>query len=207
MAPPTANERMIATQIEARGVRDGRVLAALRRVDRAWFVPPELLAAAYDDCPLAISHGQTISQPYIVGLMTALLDPQPDDRVLEVGTGTGYQTAILAELAGEVWSVEVIADLAVSARRRLSGLGYARVSVVDGNGWDGLAAHAPFDGIVVTAAPDRIPERLCEQLAPGGRLVLPVGVESQELWVVTRRPDGGLDRRSEGGVRFVPMVR
>jgi protein-L-isoaspartate(D-aspartate) O-methyltransferase len=200
------NDTMVDRQIRARGVTDERVLAAMRRVDRALFVPASLRGEAYCDCALPVSHGQTISQPYIVGLMTGLLAPLESDKVLEVGTGTGYQTAILAELAREVWTLEVVPDLAASARRRLDEMGYANIRFADGDGWAGLPTEAPFDAIIVTAAPDRVPEALLSQLAPGGRLVIPVGIGEQELYVHTRRADGSIDQRAAGGVRFVPMI-
>jgi protein-L-isoaspartate(D-aspartate) O-methyltransferase len=200
------NDRMIDLQVRARGVTDEAALAAMRRVDRALFVPAALAREAYDDCALPVSHGQTISQPYIVGLMTGLMRVTPEDKVLEVGTGTGYQTAILAELAREVWTLEVVPELAASARCRLEGLGYRNIRFEEGDGWRGLPEQAPFDAIMVTAAPDRVPDALLMQLAPEGRLVIPVGVDDQELYVYTRREGGGIDRRPAGGVRFVPMV-
>jgi protein-L-isoaspartate(D-aspartate) O-methyltransferase len=210
-APPdpmaAAREAMVASQIEARGVKDPRVLAALRRVERHRFVPDRLRPAAHDDRPLPIGHDQTISQPYIVALMTELAAVRPGARVLEVGTGSGYQAAVLSVLAGEVYTIEIVAPLADEARRRLAALGYGNVSVRTGDGYRGWPEHAPFDAILVTAAPPEIPEPLLRQLALGGRLVAPVGPDGgdQQLVVVERTPSG-LARRSVLPVRFVPMT-
>ncbi len=182
-----SNNRMIAEQIAARGISDPRVLAAMRSVDRVLFVPEEVSDEAYADHPLPISHKQTISQPYIVGYMTALLQVRPDDRVLEIGTGTGYQTAILARLAREVWSLEIIAELAHTARPRLRRLGIRNAHILLGSGWEGLPERAPYDRILVAAAPPDVPAVLTDQLAVGGRLILPVGPENnQELILITR---------------------
>ncbi|MDJ0787531.1 MAG: protein-L-isoaspartate(D-aspartate) O-methyltransferase [Myxococcota bacterium] len=199
-------ERMVAEQIEARGIRDPRVLAALRKVERHRFVPEDRAASAYTDGPLPIGHEQTISQPFIVASMTELLEPEAGDRILEVGTGSGYQAAVLAELVAEVHTIEIVPELAETSRRLLAELGYDNVSVVTGDGWKGLPERAPFDGIVVTAAPATIPPPLLEQLAVGARLVIPVGGRDQEMRVVERTEEG-LEERELYGVRFVPLVR
>ena len=179
---------MVATQIAARGVTDPAVLEAMRTVPREAFVPPELAELAYDDMPLPIGEGQTISQPYIVALMTAALRPSPTDRVLEIGTGSGYAAAVLHCLVKEVYTIERLEKLYRLARRRLRRLGYHNVAVHHGNGTLGWPAHAPYDGIVVTAGGPTIPTALQEQLALGGRLVMPVGAQptQQRLVRVTR---------------------
>jgi protein-L-isoaspartate(D-aspartate) O-methyltransferase len=199
-------ERMVRDQIEARGVRDPRVLEAMRTVPRHRFVPDASLRQAYADHPLPIGEGQTISQPFIVASMTELLDPQPGDRVLEVGTGSGYQAAVLSRLVAHVYSIELVPELAERARSRLRELGYENVEVITGDGYAGLPEHAPFDAIVVTAAPPEVPPALVEQLAVGGRLVIPVGRWDQVLRVIERTADG-VAERSEYPVRFVPLVR
>jgi protein-L-isoaspartate(D-aspartate) O-methyltransferase len=196
---------MVVTQIEARGVQQPCVLDAMRRVPRERFVPAPLENDAYRDGPLSIGRGQTISQPYIVALMTALIDPSPDMRVLEIGTGSGYQAAVLAECVADVFTIEIIPELGRQAAERLEGLSYTNVHPRVGDGYDGWPDEAPFDGIVVTAAPSQIPEPLLDQLAIGGRLVIPVGRGSQDLVVVTRT-EQGLEQRIETPVRFVPMT-
>jgi len=198
-------ERMVRTQIEGRGVRDARVLEAMRAVPRHRFVPEHLRHSAYDDGPLSIGHGQTISQPYIVAVMTELLAPEPDDVVLDVGTGSGYQAAVLAKLVKRVYSIEIVPALADEARTRLAALGYANVEVITGDGWAGLPAHAPYDGVLVAAAPPEVPKALLDQLAMGARLVIPVGAWEQDLRVYERAPSGITDR-TIFGVRFVPLV-
>jgi len=198
-------ERMVARQIAARGVTDARVLEALRQVERHLFVPARLAAEAYADRALPIAHGQTISQPYIVALMTELAAVKPTARVLEVGTGSGYQAAVLAVLAREVYTIEIVAPLADEARERLRRLGHQNVFVRAGDGYRGWPEKAPFDAILVTAAPPEIPAPLLEQLAPGGRLVAPVGRDRQEL-VVVEKGERGLTRRSVLPVIFVPMT-
>jgi len=198
--------RMVAEQIEARGIRDPRVLTALLRVPRHRFVPTDLAADAYRDHPLPIGHGQTISQPYIVAYMTEALELRPSDKVLEIGTGSGYQAAVLAEAADEVFSVEIVADLADRATRLLRDLGYANVRVRHADGYAGWPEHAPFDAIMVTAAPDHVPEPLVQQLASGGRMIIPVGAGDQELRVI-RKTEQGLVERSTIPVRFVPFTR
>lgn len=199
-----AREAMVEAQIAARGIRDSGVLAAMRAVPRHAFVPAAHVDDAYADRPLEIGHEQTISQPYIVALMTELAGVKPGDRVLEVGTGSGYQAAVLAELGARVYSIEIVEALARSADERLSGLGYD-VTVRAGDGYRGWPEHAPFQAIVITAAPPAIPEPLKEQLAVGGTLVAPVGRNQQELIAVTRT-ETGFDRRSMLPVRFVPMT-
>ncbi len=188
-------------------ITDSRVLKAIARVPRAEFVPPELREQAHSDLPLPIGYGQTISQPYVVALMTQLLRLEPDDRVLEVGTGSGYQTAILAELAREVYSIEAIKELAEAARERLHRLGYRNVHVRHGDGALGWPEHAPYDAIIVTAAPERVPPALIEQLAEGGRMVIPIGPEyaDQMLWLVEKREDH-IHTQPIAPVRFVPLI-
>jgi protein-L-isoaspartate(D-aspartate) O-methyltransferase len=202
----TDRESMVRTQIEARGVSDPRVLDAMRRVPRERFVPPQQAGAAYADHPLPIGHGQTISQPYIVAFMSEAARVVPTDIVLEIGTGSGYQAAVLGELAQHVYTIEVVADLADQATGVLRDLGYANVTVRHGDGYEGWPEHAPFDAIVVTAAPPEVPEALRQQLKVGGRMVVPVGTDWQELMVIERTADG-FDERSVLPVRFVPMVK
>jgi protein-L-isoaspartate(D-aspartate) O-methyltransferase len=198
--------RMVETQIVARGVRDPRVLAAVRKVPRHQFVDPAQRAQAYEDHPLPIPGNQTISQPYIVALMTELLELEPSSRVLEIGTGSGYQSAVLAELAEEVFTIEIVPELARLAASRLKGLGYGNVTVREGDGYRGWPEHAPFDGIIVTAAPERIPQPLLDQLAPGGIMVIPVGGFFQELKVFRKSADGRVTEKDILPVRFVPMT-
>ncbi|HWR98571.1 MAG TPA: protein-L-isoaspartate(D-aspartate) O-methyltransferase [Candidatus Methanoperedens sp.] len=197
--------QMVDRQIAGRDVRDPRVLAALRAVPRHRFVPADWLAEAYEDHPLPIGEGQTISQPYIVALMSELLVLRGGERVLEVGTGSGYQAAVLAELAGEVYSIEILEPLARQAAATLAGLGYTRVQVRAGDGYLGWPEAAPFDAIIVTAAPDHVPQPLVDQLKVGGRLVIPVGQYYQELVVCTKTATG-IERRGVLPVRFVPMT-
>jgi protein-L-isoaspartate(D-aspartate) O-methyltransferase len=198
--------RMVEAQIAARGVRDPRVLAAMRKVPRHLFVDSAARAQAYEDHPVPIGNNQTISQPYIVALMTELLELPPRGRVLEIGTGSGYQSAVLAEIAAEVYSIEILPELAQAAGKKLKELGYANVEVREGDGYRGWAEHAPFDAIIVTAAPERIPQPLVEQLAVGGRMVIPVGGFFQELKVFTREKDGRMSEKDIVPVRFVPMT-
>lgn len=197
--------RMVEQQIERRGVESPRVLEAMRSVERHRFVPDDAVRHAYDDSPLRIGHGQTISQPYIVALMTELLDPQDTDRVLEIGTGSGYQAAVLSLLVAEVYSIEIVEALGVSSRDRLEVLGYDNVQVRIGDGYQGWPENAPFDKIIITAAPPEIPPKLVAQLADGGRMVLPVGEAYQQLVLLERRGDV-IEERTITGVRFVPMV-
>jgi protein-L-isoaspartate(D-aspartate) O-methyltransferase len=198
-------ERMVARQLEARGIADPAVLAALREVPRHLFVPEAYRGEAYDDHPLAIGHEQTISQPYVVAAMTEAAGVVRGERVLEVGTGSGYQAAVLAELGAHVWSIEIVEPLAASATRALEAAGYTDVRVRAGDGYRGWPEHAPFDAILLTAAPDHVPQPLLDQLAGGGRLVLPVGDRNQEL-LVYERTATGFERRRLFGVRFVPMT-
>lgn len=199
-------DRMVTTQIAARGISNPRVLRAMRTVPRDRFVPASQQANAYQDRPLPIGHRQTISQPYIVALMSELANVGPGSRVLEVGTGSGYQAAVLAEMGARVYSIEIVAPLAKQAKRTLDALGYGtRVTVRTGDGYAGWPSEAPFDAVVVTAAPPKIPAPLKEQLAVGGRLVIPVGEHHQRLQVVTRR-DKGFRERTVIPVRFVPMT-
>jgi protein-L-isoaspartate(D-aspartate) O-methyltransferase len=196
---------MLTEQLEGRGISDPRVLDAMRRVPRHRFVPKHLRGRAYDDNPLPIGSGQTISQPYIVAVMTQHLDLDASDTILEIGTGSGYQAAVLSVLVKRVYSIEIIPELAQDARKTLKELGYDNVVVISGDGYRGLPDHAPFDGIIVTAAPKAIPQPLLDQLAMGARLVIPVGVHYQELMVVERTAEG-MESREIFPVRFVPMT-
>ena len=199
-------ERMVRTQLVARDIVDQRTLAAMGKVPRHLFVPAEQLRLAYEDTPLPIGHEQTISQPYIVALMTQLAQAAPGKKALDVGTGSGYQAAVLAETCSKVYSIEILCDLAAEAQARLARLGYTNVVGRCGDGYRGWPEAAPFDVIIVAAAPTEVPAPLVEQLAPGGRLVIPVGGGSQELLVIERGKDGTIRRWSAGGVRFVPMT-
>ena len=187
---------------------DPRVMQVMAKVPRDKFVPPEMQAAAFDNGPLPIGHGQTISQPYIVALMTDLVQPQPEHVILEVGTGSGYQTAILSELCRKVYSVEVVPALSETAAALLNRLGYHNVETRIGNGYQGWPEHAPYDGIIVTAAASHIPQPLIDQLKPGGRLVIPVGLpySYQELMLVSKDTQGDIHSRSVLGVAFVPLI-
>ena len=198
--------RMVEEQIRGRGLRDPKVLAAVEQVPRHRFVPEEARAKAYADQPLPIGYGQTISQPYIVALMTSLLGIKRGDRVLEIGTGSGYQAAVLSRIAGEVYTMEIVSPLAERARRTLAELGYDNVHVRTGDGYKGWPDRAPFDAILVTAAPPIVPEPLLHQLKVGGRLVLPVGDYFQNLTVYTKRRDGSFEKEKVLPVRFVPMT-
>jgi len=198
-------EAMVRRQIEERGVQDPLVLKAMRKVPRQRFVPENSRPDAYNDYPLPIGHNQTISQPYIVAFMTEQLGLRGGEKVLEVGTGSGYQAAVLAEIAGAVYSIEIICELADSAQARLKILGYKNITVRCGDGYRGWPEQAPFDAIIVTAAPGKIPQPLLDQLKPGGRMVIPVGELMQELVLVSKLKDGRLEEKNVLPVRFVPM--
>ena len=197
--------RMITEQLRARNIQNERVLAAMTRVERHLFVPENVRAHAYADHPLPIGHQQTISQPYIVAFMSEALDVQPDHRVLEIGTGSGYQAAILGELAREVYTIEIVEPLAATARETLARLGYRNVHVRTGNGYAGWPEEAPFDRVMVTAAPDEVPAALVAQLKVGGIMAIPVGTGTQELRIL-RRTDAGMETLKTLPVMFVPMT-
>jgi len=197
---------MVREQIQARGITDARVLDAMREVKRHLFVPGESAHDAYEDHPLPIGEGQTISQPYIVALMSELLALKPEDRVLEIGTGSGYQAAILSKLASAVYTIEIVPSLGEAARKRLELLDYDNVQVRIGDGYKGWPDEAPFDAIIVTAAPPELPRALVDQLAEGGRMVVPVGTNYQELLFVEKK-NGEISKRVVTAVRFVPMVK
>jgi protein-L-isoaspartate(D-aspartate) O-methyltransferase len=189
-----------------RGITNRRVLAVMGKVPRHEFVPRELRAHAYGDYPLPIGYGQTISQPYIVGFMTEKLEPKPTDKVLEVGTGSGYQAAVLAELVSKVWTVEIVEPLARRAEADLKRLGYTNVQVRAGDGYQGWAEAAPFDAIIVTCAPDHVPQPLVDQLRENGRMLIPVGpLEDQTLYVLRKR-GGKIEKQAVLAVRFVPLT-
>ncbi len=202
-----AREEMVQTQIIARGIEDERLLKALLKVERHMFVPEKMQGFAYSDRPLPIGEGQTISQPYIVALMTELLKLDGDEKVLEIGTGSGYQAAILGELAKKVYTIEIVEPLAKRSQKLLQDLGYENITVKYGDGFFGWEEHAPFDAIVVTCAPSHIPQPLIDQLAEGGRMVIPVGPEWrwQDLFVV-KKSQGKIEKEKVAPVRFVPMT-
>lgn len=200
-------KKMVENQITDRGVKDDRVINAMKNTPRHLFVPPPYRGQAYQDRPLPIGHGQTISQPYIVALMTELLNLDGDEKVLEIGTGSGYQAAILAKLAKQVYSIEVVKALAESSDELLKRLGHENVEVKYGDGYQGWPQHAPFDRIILTAAPKETPPKLVEQLKPGGIMVLPEGADLQKLKIITKNEDGSINTRTKGFVRFVPMVK
>ncbi len=199
-------QAMVEGQLRRRGIVSEPVLEAMNHVPRHRFVPPEITHASYNDCPLPLGHGQTISQPYIVALMTELSRPRATDRVLEVGTGCGYQTAVLASLVNEVYSIEIVPALAHEAEHRLSQLGYHNVHIRIGDGHEGWSQFAPFDIILVAAAPPRVPQPLVDQLARGGRMVIPVGRVEQRLLLIERSVDGSLNESYIIPVAFVPMT-
>lgn len=198
---------MVDQQLIQRGIANPRILDAMRTVPRHAFVPEEVRELAYDDRPLPIGHGQTISQPYIVAFMTEKLDPAPGDRVLEIGTGSGYQAAVLSRLVKEVYTIEIVAPLADSAKQALAATGCDNVFVKIGDGYQGWAEHAPFDAIIVTAAPDHVPRPLIEQLKEGGRMAIPVGgSNSAQMLKIYRKHGDELKVEEELPVRFVPMT-
>lgn len=198
-------ERMVKKQLELRGIKDKAVLSAMRKVKRHLFVPSDLKDFAYADRPLPIGYEQTISQPYIVAYMTEAARLKPEARVLEIGTGSGYQAAVLAEIVSKVYTIEIIEPLAESAKERLKDLGYDNIEIRFGDGYKGWKEFAPYETIIVTAAPPTIPDLLLDQLAIGGRMVIPIGSVFQELYLITRT-ETGYDRESLLPVRFVPMV-
>jgi protein-L-isoaspartate(D-aspartate) O-methyltransferase len=199
-------DKMVRTQIEARGVRDPQVLSAMRKVPRHKFVPEQEIQYAYEDNPLPIGYQQTISQPYIVAYMTEALRLKKSDRVLEIGTGSGYQAAVLAEIADSVYTIEIVEPLCRQAQATLAFLKYKNVFVKCGDGYLGWPEHAPFDAIILTAAPEIIPQSLLDQLGTGGRLIAPIGKYIQDLILYTKMPDGTIDKRDLISVRFVPMT-
>lgn len=204
----TARKEMVRTQLARRDITDLRVLQVMEKVPRHRFIPRAGWGEAYEDHPVRIGYGQTISQPYIVASMTQAVEPDPADRVLEIGTGSGYQAAVLAELGAQVWTIEIVEPLGLRAAKTLGELGYDSVHVRIGDGWAGWPEAAPFDRVLVTAAPDQVPRALVEQLAPGGRLVIPVGPQDrgQELLVVSLGEAGEQRVERVVPVRFVPMT-
>jgi protein-L-isoaspartate(D-aspartate) O-methyltransferase len=198
--------QMVDIQIRGRGVANPEVLRAMAAVPRHRFVPQAMQSMAYQDRPLPIGQGQTISQPYIVALMSELLDLKPGQRVLEIGTGSGYQAAVLAEMGVQVYTIEIIPELGRRAEKAMAETGYGQVRVKIGDGYQGWPAKAPFDGIIVTCAPTQIPEPLKEQLAEGGRMVIPVGRQGVQELVLLTRHDGRIEQKKIIDVRFVPMV-
>ncbi|MDO8126488.1 MAG: protein-L-isoaspartate(D-aspartate) O-methyltransferase [Candidatus Brocadiales bacterium] len=201
--------KMVERQIKAMGVKDPRVLKAMQSVPRHLFIPEGLRQHSYEDTPVPIGSGQTISQPYIVAFMTELLDLDKNDTVLEVGTGSGYQAAVLAEIVKQVFTIEIKEELGLEAEERLKEMGYTNIDVRIGDGYNGLPDEAPFDAIIVTAAPTHIPQPLVNQLRPGGRMVIPVGplYETQSLVLITKKEDGEILRETITLVRFVPLLR
>lgn len=199
-------EEMVRYQIEERGVRDIEVLNALRKVERHLFVPGEVKSYAYQDRPLPIGYGQTISQPYIVAFMTEILDLEKQDKVLEIGTGSGYQTAILAEICDSVYTIEVVPELGNKAKYILKFLGYRGVKVKIGDGYQGWEKYEPFDAIIVTCSPTHVPEKLAEQLGEGGKMIIPVGERYVQKLVLLEKKNGKLRHKDVLPVRFVPMV-
>ena len=197
---------MVDSQIMARGVSDDHVLNIMRQTPRHEFIPVEQQTNAYMDYPLPIGYEQTISQPYIVGLMTSLLQLKGHEKVLEIGTGSGYQAAVLSPICADVFSIEIVKELAERSSQTLIQLGYDNIHVKWGDGYQGWPDEAPFDAVIVTAAPPEVPPKLFEQLKVGGRLVIPVGSIWQELWVITKLQGGIMDKESVIPVRFVPMV-
>jgi protein-L-isoaspartate(D-aspartate) O-methyltransferase len=208
-SPDEQRRQMVERDLQGRDIRDEKVLAAMLEVPRHEFVPRAVRRRAYGDHPLSIGHGQTISQPYVVALMTQAISPKPGQRVLEVGTGSGYQAAVLAEIVAEVYTIELIPELARTAEERLKLLGYRNVRVRAGDGYQGWPEAAPFDAVVVTCGAEEVPEPLFDQLRPGGKMVIPVGPTGgvQSLRLITRGPGGKREVRDLGAVRFVPLRR
>ena len=198
---------MVQQQLMVRGITDERVLAAMVKVPREEFVPQDSRAASYEDGPLPIGYEQTISQPYIVAFMTGQLRPKPSDRVLEIGSGSGYQAAILAELVADVYTIEIVEPLAKSAEGTLQRLGYKNVHVRVGDGYKGWLEHAPFDAIIVTCAPEKVPQPLVDQLKDGGRMIIPVGERFAQQLYLLEKQNGRLRESAVLPVRFVPMTR
>ncbi|MDF1551249.1 MAG: protein-L-isoaspartate(D-aspartate) O-methyltransferase [Bacteroidales bacterium] len=199
-------EQMVKKQIKARGISDAKVLEAMQKVERHQFVPRNYLSKAYDDGPLPIGEGQTISQPYIVAYMTEILKLSGDEKVLEIGTGSGYQAAILGEVAKQVYTIEVIDKLGNKAKKLLKELGYKNIEVKVGDGYQGWKEHAPYDAIIVTCSPTHIPEALKEQLAEGGIMVIPVGQRFAQQLILLTKKSGKLVKKQTLAVRFVPMI-
>ena len=199
-------EQMVRTQLKARGIDDEKVLDAFRNVERHRFVLPRYVSMAYRDSPLPIEEGQTISQPYIVAYMTETLNLEKDDKVLEIGTGSGYQAAILAEIVDSVYTIEIFEKLGKKARRLFDELGYDNIYTKIGDGYKGWPEHAPFDAIIVTAAPSNIPEPLKKQLAEGGRMIIPVGGDAVQELVLLKKRKGKIKQESVLPVRFVPLI-
>jgi len=204
----SARKRMVERQLQGpgRNIRNARVLAAMAAVPRHEFVPERLRAEAYGDYPLPIGHGQTISQPYIVAFMTEQLDPQPTDKILEVGTGSGYQAAVLAKLVAEVYTIEIVEPLARRAGADLKRLGYDNVKVRSGDGYQGWPEAAPFDAVIVTCAPDHVPQPLVDQLKDGGKMIVPVGELGDQYLYLLEKKGGEIRRTAVLPVRFVPMT-
>jgi len=199
-------ERMVKEQVAMRGVTDERVLRAMRKVPREQFVPEEMRGQSYSDGPLPIGYDQTISQPFVVAFMTEKLGLRPTDRVLEIGTGSGYQAAILAELAAKVYTIEIVEPLGKRAEETLQRLGYKNVQVKIGDGYQGWPEHAPFDAVIVTCAPDHVPRPLVEQTKEGGRIVIPVGSAGDQTLYLLEKKNGRLEQRNFLPVSFVPMT-
>jgi len=199
-------ERMVKEQVAMRGVTDERVLRAMRKVPREQFVPEQIRGQSYSDGPLPIGYDQTISQPFVVAFMTEKLGLRPTDRVLEIGTGSGYQAAILAELAAKVYTIEIVEPLGKRAEETLQRLGYKNVQVKIGDGYQGWSEHAPFDAVIVTCAPDHVPQPLVEQIKEGGRIVIPVGPAGDQTLYLLEKKNGRLEQRNVLPVSFVPMT-